>query len=239
MGYGGRMRRVRLADLDVVLAGGPDGHGGGDGPLVVLMHGFGAPGTDLVSLAPEVPVGKEVRFAFPAAPHAAQAGRAWWFIDMLELQQALMLRDYETLMNRTPAGLPEVRQQVGALLDALETELGAERKRTVLGGFSQGAMLATDVALRAEKPPGALAILSGSLICQREWLPLMRARADMPVLQSHGRGDPILAYEVAERLRDSLKQAGIFVDFIPFNGGHGIPEAALAGLARLIARVTA
>ena len=43
-----RMRKTTLGELDVVLAGGPDRNGGGDGPMLVLMHGFGAPGNDLV-----------------------------------------------------------------------------------------------------------------------------------------------------------------------------------------------
>lgn len=230
----------------MVLAGGPDGNGGGDGPMVVLMHGFGAPGDDLVALAEHLRVPREVRFAFPAAPltlemgvPAEYAGRAWWLIDMLELQHAVMTRDYATLTGRVPSGLTEARDHVVALLDALEKEHGAARNQLVLGGFSQGAMLATDVTLRAERPPAGLAILSGSLICRSEWLPLMKAGAGLPVLQSHGRADPVLSYEIAEELRKELSGAGLAVQFVPFNGGHGIPPAALDGLSQLVQRATA
>ncbi|HVY27293.1 MAG TPA: hypothetical protein VHB79_12125 [Polyangiaceae bacterium] len=240
------MRRLKIADLSVVLAGGPDGNGGGDGPMVVLMHGFGAPGDDLVALAEHVQVPREVRFAFPAAPLALEmgvpaeyAGRAWWLIDMMELQHAVMTRDYATLTGRVPNGLTEARARVVALLDALEKDHGAARNQLVLGGFSQGAMLATDVTLRTERPPAGLAILSGSLICRNEWLPLMKARAGLPVLQSHGRADPVLSYEIAEELRRELASAGLAVEFVPFNGGHGIPPTALAGLSQLVQRATA
>jgi phospholipase/carboxylesterase len=106
-------------------------------------------------------------------------------------------------------------------------------RRVVLGGFSQGAMLATDVTLHAERPPGALAILSGSLISKPEWLPLMKARAGLPVLQSHGRADPVLAYQIAETLRDELTAAGVAMKFVPFNGGHGIPPVVVDELGRL------
>ncbi|HEY1534896.1 MAG TPA: hypothetical protein VGF76_12790, partial [Polyangiaceae bacterium] len=58
-----------------------------------------------------------------------------------------------------------------------------------------------------------------------------------PVLQSHGRADPVLPFAIAEQLRDELGAAGISAEFIPFNGGHGIPEPVLDGLARLIQRV--
>jgi phospholipase/carboxylesterase len=128
---------------------------------------------------------------------------------------------------------------VNGLLDALEQEHAVSRDKLVLGGFSQGAMLSTDVALRAERPPAALAILSGSLIAKDEWLPLMKARAAMPVLQSHGRGDPVLSFSIAETLRQELTAAGVSVEFIAFNGGHGIPNGAVDALSKLVSRVTA
>lgn len=240
------MRKAKIMGLDVVLAGGPDREGGGDGPMLVLLHGFGAPGDDLVGLARQLSVPSAVRFAFPAAPlvldpsvPAEYSGRAWWPIDMVELQLALMRRDYAALTERVPAGIDRAREHVRALLEGLEREHAAPPERLVLGGFSQGAMLATDVTLRAERPPAALAILSGSLISRGEWLPLMKSRAGLPVLQSHGRADPVLSYAVAEMLRDELSHAGLSVEFVAFNGGHGIPNAALDALGRLVARTTA
>lgn len=232
------VRKLKLAGLDVVLGGGPDGNAGGDGPMVVLCHGYGAPGDDLVPLGQEL--GPAVRFACPAAPGVLEmglppaiSGRYWWPIDMIELQTALMRRDFETLMSRRPPGLTESRERIAELLDVLERDFAAPRQGLVLGGFSQGAMLATDVTLHAERPPGALAILSGSLICKPEWLPLMKARAGLPVLQSHGRADQVLAYEIAEALRDELTAAGASLKFVPFNGGHGIPPVVLSELQRL------
>lgn len=236
------MRRVRVADFDVVLGGGPDREGGGNGPLVVLLHGYGAPGEDLVPLARQIEVPREVRFAFPAAPLALDmvpGGRAWWNLDMLELQRAVAERDYATLTGRVPAGLREAREQLTSLVQGLEREHGASRDKLVLGGFSQGAMLATDVTLHLEQAPAALVILSGSLIAKDEWLPLMKARAGLPVVQSHGRADPVLSYELAEALRGELVAAGLQVDFHPFNGGHGIPNGVIAALGQLVTRVTA
>jgi len=240
------MRRVRVANLDVVLGGGPDREGGGTGPMVVLLHGYGAPGEDLVPLARQLAVPPGVRFAFPAAPRVLEmglpngdAGRAWWPIDMVELQQAVMHNDFETLTSRVPVGLGEARAEINDLLDALEKDHGAARDKLVLGGFSQGAMLATDVALRAERPPAGLAILSGSLIAKAEWIPLMSARASLPVLQSHGRNDPVLSFQIAEMLRQELTTAGLAVEFVTFNGGHGIPNGAVESLAKLVTRVTA
>ena len=56
-----------------------------------------------------------------------------------------------------------------ALVDELGRGTGLAPGRIVLGGFSQGAMVATDVALRLEEPPAALVVLSGTLLCQDEW----------------------------------------------------------------------
>lgn len=235
------MRRLKIADLEVVLGGGPDREGGGTGPMLVLMHGYGAPGDDLVPLARQLAVDSSVRFCFPAAPHllelgmpAEASGRAWWQIDMVELQRAVMLGDYETLTTRVPEGLTEARTALQGLLAALERDHGVTPERLVLGGFSQGAMLATDVTLHAERAPAALVILSGSLIARNEWLPRMKARAGLRVLQSHGRADPVLSYELAEKLRDELTQAGLQVAFVAFNGGHGIPNGVIVELSKLL-----
>ena len=54
--------------------------------------------------------------------------------------------------------------------------------------------------------------------------------AGRPVLQTHGRMDPVLPYEGAEMVRDTLAAAGLRVDFRPFMGGHTIPPEALAAL---------
>ncbi|HYJ09255.1 MAG TPA: dienelactone hydrolase family protein [Polyangiaceae bacterium] len=237
------MRRLKIADLEVMLGGGTDREGGGRGPMLVLMHGFGAPGGDLVPLARQLAVDPSVRFCFPAAPHllepgepAEHAGRAWWQIDMLELQRAMMQGDYEAFTSRIPAGLIEARAQVQALLEALERDHGVTPGKLVLGGFSQGAMLATDVTLHAALPPAALVILSGSFLAKREWLPLMNACAGLPVLQSHGRADPVLSYQLAEQLRDELEAAGAEVAFHAFNGGHGIPGSVIEALGPLLDR---
>ena len=124
-------------------------------------------------------------------------------------------------------------------MEALERDHQVTPQKLVLGGFSQGAMLATDVALHAERPPAALAVLSGSLITKDAWLPLMKARKGLPVLQSHGRNDPVLSFEIAEMLRREMTEAGMAVEFVAFNGGHGIPNGAVESLGKLVARATA
>jgi phospholipase/carboxylesterase len=79
------MREQKFAEITVRLTGGEDREGGGDGPLVVLMHGFGAPGTDLVGLWRVLDVPRGVRFAFPEAPNeipGMPGAKAWWNLDL-------------------------------------------------------------------------------------------------------------------------------------------------------------
>jgi phospholipase/carboxylesterase len=233
------MRELELGTLKAHVTGGTDREGGGKGPVVVLLHGYGAPGTDLVPLWRELAVPHAVRFVFPEAPlELGFGGRAWWPIDMARLQDRSSPAAIERLTTEVPPGIDTARSALLELLQVLERDFGALPEQTLIGGFSQGAMLATDVVLRTSRPFGGLAVLSGTLISHDEWSPLMSARRGLPVLQSHGRADPVLPFQVAEQLRDELVAAGLPVEFIAFNGGHGIPGGVLDGLARLIKRLS-
>jgi len=233
------MRQLKLGTLTAHVTGGTDREGGGTGPVVVLLHGYGAPGTDLVPLWRELAVPHEVRFVFPEAPlELGFGGRAWWPIDMARLQDRFSKAAIERLIAEVPPGIDQARSALLELLAVLERDFGAQPEQTVIGGFSQGAMLATDTVLRTSRAFGGLALLSGTLISHDEWLPLMAARSGLQVLQSHGRADPVLPFELAERLRAELVAAGLPVEFIAFNGGHGIPGGVLEGLTRLIARLS-
>lgn len=225
------MREARLGSLDVVITGGTDREGGGDGPLVVLLHGFGAPGNDLVPLWRSVDVPRAVRFAFPAAPLVLPStgfgmeSRAWWMIDVMALERAIADGRQRDLSQETPEGLPEARARVLEMLDALDAELSPSK--LVLGGFSQGAMLSLDVALHSERELAGLIHWSGTLLAEDEWIARMPARAGLPVLQSHGTMDPLLPFAMAEALRDRLAGAGLDVEFVEFRGGHEIPGRVL------------
>src|SRR5205823_8524787 len=86
-----------------------------------------------------------------------------------------------------PAGLPESRDRLLALLVEAGKHFDLTADRFLLGGFSQGAMLTTDVALRLKKSPAGLAILSGALINENEWRPLVQEPGPLAILQRHGK----------------------------------------------------
>ena len=237
------MRLEQFGGLQVRLTGGSDGRGGGDGPVVVLLHGFGAPGDDLVSIWPALNAPRGTRFLFPEGPLSLHMGfgesRAWWMLDLERRNRDLAAGRVRDLSREIPNGLAEARARMLALLDEAERRLGADPKQLVLGGFSQGAMLACDLVLRTDRPFAGLAILSGTLIAKEEWLPLMPKRQGLLVLQSHGSQDPLLPLFLAEQLRDLLAQAGLAVEWVGFRGVHEIPDLVLRRLGAFIRKVLA
>jgi phospholipase/carboxylesterase len=222
------VKNVRLGGLECTVLGGSDGNGGGDGPAIVLMHGFGAPGNDLVPLARVLSMPSPVRWVFPAALTQLEMpfidARAWWMIDIARLEHAIASGEERDFAREEPVGLAEANAHIVKLLD----ELAAPR--VVLGGFSQGAMLALDVALRSQRPLAGLCLLSGTLLCEDVWTPLFDRLRDIPVFQSHGSVDPLLPFSAAQRLHELLLAARVDVDWIAFRGGHEIPNEVLVEL---------
>ena len=104
------MRQELVGGLKMRLTGGIDGQGGGDGPAVILLHGFGAPGDDLVPLAEVLTVPKGTRFLFPEGPLSLSFGygdaRAWWLIDMARLEADRAAGRVRDLSGEVPRGLP-------------------------------------------------------------------------------------------------------------------------------------
>ena len=233
------MRAETFGGLDCVVTGGSDRQGGGVGPVVVLLHGFGAPGTDLVGLWRALEVPPATRFVFPAAPLALGGmygeGRAWWTIDMVALDRAMQRGEFRELAKDDPKELPAARAHLSALLDEVTTRLAPKDGRVFLGGFSQGAMLACEVALsEPARPLAGLILLSGTLLAEARWSALFAGRKGLRVLQSHGQQDPLLPFAMAERLRDEFTRAGAEVEFLPFRGGHEIPMPVLTRLAAFL-----
>ena len=235
------MREIQLGGLRTRVTGGTDGKGEGNGPLVVLLHGFGAPGNDLVPLAEFLDVPTGTRIVFPEGPLTLSFGprdaRAWWLIDMARIAQDQAAGRVRDLSNEIPQGLAPARETMLAFLKEVERLLDADPHKTVLGGFSQGAMLTCDAMLHTDRPYAGLVQLSGTLLALQEWGPLLQKRKGLPVFQSHGVQDEILPYIGASRLRDTLSQSGLAVEWHRFRGGHEIPAPVLQRLGVFLTKV--
>ncbi len=216
--------------------------------VVLMCHGFGASGEDLVPLAPELvrldPAGlARTRFVFPAAPldlaqFGIPGGRAWWPIDMMKLQRASQTGEFRDLRREVPSAMPQVRELLSETVDVLKKETGLGIDRFVLGGFSQGSMATTDLMLHLDTKPGGQIVFSGTLLCEDAWRSRAKGLAGLRIMQSHGTMDNILPFSLAEELRDLFRDGGAEVDWVPFRNGHTIPGEAMRAAAKLIGAVT-
>ncbi|MFN6128957.1 MAG: alpha/beta hydrolase [Planctomycetota bacterium] len=218
--------------------------------MVTLCHGFGASGTDLVPLTeeivPELPDGLiPPAFYFPEGPFDLEAiygmpgACAWWPINMEMLAELAAADAFAVLEDQIPEGIDSARTKLVESISqcAAAHEWGSIAH--VLGGFSQGAMLTIDTALRGDglAVQGAIA-WSGALICQKVWHQSHRNRpVAIPAYHSHGRQDPILPISAGRALNRFLNGLGWDVESFEFDGPHTIPLEGISGAARLIERV--
>ena len=219
----GALRRRRLGPFSALEYPADSG-----APVVVFFHGYGANGADLAPLASELGLERPARWLFPDAPLTLDfGGLAWFAIDVAAIEQAQRTGKAVDWSDRQPPGFDDAAAAAEEFLAALETPL----ENVVLGGFSQGAMLAVELALRANVSPRGLAVLSGNLIRQKRWRELAPQRAGLKFFQSHGLADPILGYQGARRLEALLREGGLVGRLHPFEGGHAIPAQTAQALA--------
>lgn len=234
------MEKVTLGPLTVRRVVKGAGNASENAPTVVLMHGFGAPGDDLVSMAGAIAAPPGTTFLFPEAPLSLADispfpfmgdARAWWPIDVGRFERAIATGTLDRIVDEIPEGLARARADVVAMLEEVESE------RLVIGGFSQGSMLATDVVLRTDRAFAGLAILSGTLVAAKEWKARMAARRGLRVFQSHGTVDELLPFSIADTLKHAMIDAGMEVSFTLFEGGHGIPPNVMRDLGTWLSKV--
>jgi phospholipase/carboxylesterase len=220
--------------------------------VVTLCHGFGAPGTDLVPLAEEiVPYLSDgtpaPAFLFPEGPidlgeiYGMDGANAWWELNMARLAQLAATNDFNALRNEVPPGIDEAREALeNCIAECVESQRW-ESPKMIFGGFSQGSMLAVDLALRSQKHQcEGLILWSGALICESLWQQAFTERSDeasprsIPCFQTHGREDTILPIGTGRALNEFLQSLGIENDYHEFQGPHTIPAIGISGAAKLI-----
>lgn len=215
--------------------------------LGVFCHGFGASGEDLVGLAGELlqiaASDAGIMLVFPAAPLTLEEqgmpdGRAWWMLSIQRMISALEDGRFEQIREEVPDEIDTARECLSAVVEIALKRCGLTEKNLLLGGFSQGAMLAVDTALRGlPEPPAQLCLFSGALICERLWMPLANRLHHTTIFQSHGRLDPVLPLQTGLWLRDMLQAAQCQVEFVEFNGPHTIPMTAIERTAHMLSQL--
>ncbi len=202
---------------------------------VVMLHGYGADAYDLSGLAGEFTTKRKIRYIFLNAPQTViidthMTGRAWFAIDILELSLVMQRGNFEQFTQAIPKGLEHVREMVLGFIDAS----GLDISKTVFGGFSQGAMVATDVVLHLNEMPKGLLLFSSSLVNEKEWKQLLPQKKGLPFFQSHGQNDPLLRVEIAMRLENLLRGNGLKGKLQLFSGAHEIPYPVIESAEKFL-----
>lgn len=219
-------RRRTIAPFDVVeFPAGPDD------PTIICMHGYGADASDLSPFGEQVRLKSPARWIFPEAHlPLAPMGRMWFPIDEERVARLQFGGEALDLSGERPEGMDEAL----VMLDDFLKNLDVPWPRLIVGGFSQGAMLAVELALRAPEPPKGVFILSGNLVDEKAVRKRAPKRKGLRFFQSHGRQDPILGFQGAVRLEKALQECGWIGNKIDFEGAHGVPLEILPALGEFI-----
>jgi phospholipase/carboxylesterase len=210
-------------------------HGGNGPPTLVLLHGYGSSAERWMPFTQTIQWPADGRFIFPQGPEQTVPpdgpvdGRAWWRLDLAShIPPGKSVPD---LSRDRPLGLKVAASLVE---DVLKNRKSVPRGPVVLGGFSQGAIVASEVAFRSDVPLSALILLSATLVDEQSWEAHFRQRRDLPVFIAHGRADAVLPFEVADRFRQKLEAAGLRVTWCSFDGGHEMPAVVIVALNQFI-----
>jgi phospholipase/carboxylesterase len=186
--------------------------------LVVLCHGYGADGNDLIGLAPHwqklLPT---VAFAAPNAPEpcaGSPMGFQWFPITRLDPSEM-------------QKGVEGAAGALNTFLDSELARLELPPERLALVGFSQGTMMSLHVGLSRAVKPAAIVGYSGLLAGAQTQSPL--GPDAPPVLLVHGDADPMIPPEALFMSATALGHAGASVQWHISGGtGHAIDPTGLS-----------
>ena len=188
--------------------------------LVVFLHGYGANGADLIGLSD--PLSKEfptAKFVAPDAPEPCLTNfdRNQWF----PVPQFDGSSDPEVSLSFTSSYV-----SFNNFLDEQISAAGVEEARTILFGFSQGAMMALHVAPRRVDRLGGVVAASGSLLVPESLNAEWESRP--PILLLHGDKDDVVPASSLPEAEKALKDNGFSVQsYLSRGAGHGIPNDSL------------
>jgi phospholipase/carboxylesterase len=169
-------------------AGEPEG-------LLVLFHGRGADERDLYPLLDALDPDRRLLGVTPRGPLTLPPGGAHWYV-------------VPRVGYPDPATFNATYEEVSAWLDALAEETGIPQSRTVLGGFSQGAVMSLALGLGRGRPrPAAIVAFSGFVPVVLGWEPDLEPPLP-PVAIGHGIYDPIIPVEFGRQAKALLEEAG-------------------------------
>jgi phospholipase/carboxylesterase len=185
--------------------------------IVLLLHGYGSNGADLLSLAPmwrrELP---DTLFVAPNAPErcpGAPGGYQWWALRSLNRADAA-------------AGAARAAPAIDAYIDSLLAEHELAADRLLIVGFSQGSMMALHVGPRRERQIAGIAAYSGALADAGRYADEIRTKP--PILLVHGTADSVVPVSAYHHALTELRRLGFAVEGRTIAGlDHGVDEEGI------------
>jgi phospholipase/carboxylesterase len=186
--------------------------------LLVLFHGRGADEHDLFPLLDALDPARRLLAVTPRGPlHLPPGGAHWYAVHEIGYPD--------------PTTFAETFALASDWLDALAADTGVASDRTVLGGFSQGAVMTYALGLGAGRPPPAGLIALSGFVPSVPGFELDLGRPLPRVIVGHGALDPVISVEWGRRAQASLAEAGADVTYLESpHMAHSIDPASFREL---------
>jgi phospholipase/carboxylesterase len=210
---------AELVHLVREAAGEPDG-------ALILNHGRATSERDLYPLLDELDPEHRLVGVTPGAPLTGipPGGRHWYVVPRVGYP------DPETFASSYAA--------LTSFLDEFLAEREISWERTVIGGFSMGAVMSYAVGLgEGRRSPAAILAFSGFVPTVQGWRPELESRRGLPVLIHHGRMDPIIEVEFGRTANELLSNSGLDVEYVETDAGHWLPPEIVARARELVGSV--
>lgn len=189
---------------------------------LVLFHGRGTDEYDLYPLLDLLDPDRRLLGVTPRGPFSFPPGGAHWYA-----LREVGYPDGNTFL--------ETYENIGAWLDGFLEEHGIGHDRTIVGGFSQGGVMAYSFGLGEGRPRPAAIVALSSFVPAVQGFNLDLAEIP-PVAIGHGTYDPVISVEFGRRARDVLEDAGASVLYREYPLLHAIDPSFLVELRAWLTR---
>ena len=186
---------------------------------LVLLHGRGADEHDLQPLIEYLDPDRRLVAVTPGGPlNLPPGGRHWYVVERVGYPDPDTFKSSYELLEQMLEDLPE--------------QIGVGLERTVIGGFSQGSVMAYALSFGRGRPsPAGVLALSGFIPTVAGFDIELEDREGVAVAIGHGSLDPVIPVEFGRQAAERLASAGLAVNFRESPIGHGIDPGFVNELA--------
>ena len=201
---------------------------------LILNHGRGADEHDLYGLLDALDPDRRLLGLTPGAPLGAAdvagrsvlpvppGGRHWYAVERVGFPE--------------PETFALAYAGLAAFLDEQLASRGIGWERTVIGGFSMGAVMSYAIALGPRRPrPAGVIALSGFVPTVEGWRPELGERTGLPVFIHHGAADPMIPVDFGREAAARLERDGLAVTYVESDAGHWVPPELVPRVSSFVA----